>query len=603
MSLPAAPDTMTGRRRLAALAMVAVAACAVGIAARESGALAPLEREALKARFDLRGTEEVDGMLVVGVDAKTFTDVDHNWPFPRSLHAQVVRELHKKGARAIVYDVQFTEPTAPKQDLALYNALGDAGGAVLATSESDGHGHTRVLGGDANLRAIHSRAAASDLRNDTSGAIASFPREVGGLESIAVATTERLAHRTPDPAGFRDGRAWIDYRGPPGTIPTVPFSDVMGGKVPDSMLRGKLVVVGATAPTLRDVHSTPVGGEQLMAGAEVQANAIWTALHGLPLRSAPPWVDLLILVALAILPPLVRWRLPLGVVGALTVVAGAAFLVAAQLAFEAGTIVDVAAPLLALIAGAFGAIAWSEFAERRVRYRVSRDNELLEQRVRERTADLADAEREIAHRLGVAVEWRDAETGVHIERMGRLCERLAREVGLGIVEADLLRHASALHDVGKVGIPDEILLKPAKLDPAEWTKMKTHTTIGASILSGSKSALVQMAEQIARSHHEKWDGSGYPEGLEGDQIPLAARICAVCDVFDALLSPRPYKDAWPLHEVIRELGSLRGTHLDPALVDAFLPLAADVYEECFAPHVAPQHVAPHAAPAHADAAA
>ena len=150
----------------------------------------------------------------------------------------------------------------------------------------------------------------------------------------------------------------------------------------------------------------------------------------------------------------------------------------------------------------------------------------------------------------MAVEWRDAETGVHIERMGRLCERLAREVGLSVVEAELLRHASALHDVGKVGIPDVILLKPGKLDPAEWAQMQTHTTIGASILSGSKSALVQMAEQIARSHHERWDGSGYPDGLQGEEIPLAARICAVCDVFDALLSPRPYKDAWPLADVI-----------------------------------------------------
>ena len=318
-----------------------------------------------------------------------------------------------------------------------------------------------------------------------------------------------------------------------------------------------------------------------MAGAEVQANAIWTALDGLPLRSAAPSVDLLILVAAGHAGPAGPLAAPAGRVGGVTVLAGAALPGGAQLAFESGTILDVAAPLVALVFGAFGAIAWSEFAERRVRYRVSRDNELLEQRVRERTADLADAEREIAHRLGVAVEWRDAETGVHIERMGRLCERLAREVGMSIVEADLLRHASALHDVGKVGIPDEILLKPGKLDPAEWAKMKTHTTIGASILSGSKSALVQMAEQIARSHHERWDGSGYPDGLKGDEIPLAARICAVCDVFDALLSPRPYKDAWPLREVIRELASLRGTHLDPALVDAFLPLAADLHAECF----------------------
>jgi len=571
---------MTGRRRLAALGAVALAAIAVGVVARESGALAPLEREALKARFDVRGSEAVNGLLIVGIDAKTFGDLNQRWPFARSLHGRLVRRLHAAGARTIIYDVQFTEPTRPRQDLALFDALGDAGGAVLATSESD-HGQTRVLGGDDNLRTINSRAAASDLRNDTSGAIASFPREVAGLESIAVAATERITGHTPDPNGFRDGKAWIDYRGPPGTIPTVSFSDVYYGRVPAEKIRGRTVIVGGTAPTLRDVHSTPVGGEQLMAGAEVQANAIWTALDGLPLRSAAPLYNLLILMAMAMLAPLARWRLPLGAVGVVTVLAGAAFLAGAQLAFEAGTILDVAAPLVALVAGFFGAIAWSELAERRVRTRVTRDNELLEQRVRERTADLADAEREIAHRLGVAVEWRDAETGVHIERMGRLCERLAREVGMSVVEAELLRHASALHDVGKVGIPDEILLKPARLDPAEWAKMKTHTTIGASILSGSKSALVQMAEEIARSHHERWDGSGYPAGLKGDEIPLPARICAVCDVFDALLSPRPYKNAWPLPEVIRELAAVRGTHLDPVLVDAFLPLASDLHAECF----------------------
>ena len=105
--------------------------------------------------------------------------------------------------------------------------------------------------------------------------------------------------------------------------------------------------------------------------------------------------------------------------------------------------------------------------------------------------------------------------------------------------------------------------------------------IGARILSGGRTPFLGLAEQIALSHHERWDGTGYPEGLKGDEIPLAARICAVCDVFDALLSPRPYKDAWPLHDVIRELGNIRGTHLDPALVDAFLPLASDLYAECF----------------------
>ncbi len=324
--MSAAPETVSGSRRLLALGVVALAAFGIALAARESGALAPLEREALKARFDVRGAEPVKGMLVVGIDAKSFGELQQRWPFPRSLHGQVVRRLHAAGAREIVYDVQFTEQTQPRQDLALFDAIDEAGGAVLATSESRPDGSTNVLGGDDNLRSIGARAAASDLRNDTSGAIASFPRAAGKLDSLAVVTTERLQGHPPDSAGFRDGKAWIDFRGPPGTIPTVSFADVVNERVPADMIRDNIVVVGATAPTLRDVHSTPVGGEELMPGAEVQANAIWTALHGLPLRSAPVGVDLLLLALMAMLAPLTRWRLPLGAVGAVTVVAGAAFL-------------------------------------------------------------------------------------------------------------------------------------------------------------------------------------------------------------------------------------------------------------------------------------
>src|SRR5688500_9880204 len=170
MSSAAAPAPMTGRRRFAALAAVALLACAAGLAARESGALEPLEREALKARFDVRGAEPVEGLLGVGIDAKSFADLRARWPFKRSLHGRMVRRLHAAGAREIVYDVQFTEPTRPREDLALFDAIADAGGAVLATSESNGKGRTNVLGGDENLRSIGARAAASELRNDTSGA-------------------------------------------------------------------------------------------------------------------------------------------------------------------------------------------------------------------------------------------------------------------------------------------------------------------------------------------------------------------------------------------------------------------------------------------------
>ena len=253
---------------------------------------------------------------------------------------------------------------------------------------------------------------------------------------------------------------------------------------------------------------------------------------------------------------------------------GALFLVGAQVAFEGGLIVNVVPPLVALVVGAVGTIAWSQLAESRARRAVSRDNELLEARVRERTSELRQTQVEVLQRLGVAVEWRDAETGLHIERIGRFCERLALEVGMAPADAELLRHASALHDVGKVGIPDQILAKPGPLDPDEWGIMKTHTTIGGDILSGSASELVQLSQTIALTHHEHWDGSGYPPGLSGEQIPLAGRICAICDVFDALLSARPYKHPWPFDTAIAEIERLSGSQFDPGLVEAFLPIAA-----------------------------
>jgi putative two-component system response regulator len=196
--------------------------------------------------------------------------------------------------------------------------------------------------------------------------------------------------------------------------------------------------------------------------------------------------------------------------------------------------------------------------------------------VRERTAELEDTQLEVVRRLARAAEWRDEETGEHVERIGILCERLALAAGWSAADAETLRHASVLHDVGKIGVPDRVLLKPGPLDSEEWAIMKTHAEIGASMLSGSTSPLVQLGEQIARTHHERWDGSGYPNGLRGEEIPIAGRIVAICDVFDALRSRRPYKPAWSLEDAITEISMQRGRHFDPELVDRFLPLAAQL---------------------------
>jgi len=199
---------------------------------------------------------------------------------------------------------------------------------------------------------------------------------------------------------------------------------------------------------------------------------------------------------------------------------------------------------------------------------LARQNALLEERVRERTQALEDAQMEVLERLAAAAELRDDDTGQHTERVGAIAARLATTLGLSDDQVALIRRAAALHDVGKIGIPDSILRKAGRLTPQEHEMMKAHTVLGARILGGGHSAAVQAAERIARHHHEKWDGTGYPDGLAGEQIPIEARIVAVADVLDALSHARPYRPAWSPEQVGTLIRDGRGTHFDPAVVDA-----------------------------------
>lgn len=214
-----------------------------------------------------------------------------------------------------------------------------------------------------------------------------------------------------------------------------------------------------------------------------------------------------------------------------------------------------------------------------------RSNELLkdqsrrlEEKVRERTRDLRETQLEILNRLGRAAEYRDNETGLHIQRIGLYCARLAQALGLDEEQCELLLNASRMHDIGKIGIPDGILLKPGKLEPEEWEIMKTHPGIGAEILSGNGSKLVAAAREIALTHHERWDGSGYPAGLKGEEIPLSGRIVCLCDVFDALTSRRPYKEPWPVEKAEAEIRRGSGAQFDPALVEVFLKTLPELVE-------------------------
>ncbi len=205
-------------------------------------------------------------------------------------------------------------------------------------------------------------------------------------------------------------------------------------------------------------------------------------------------------------------------------------------------------------------------------------NRILDIRVKESTKELKDTRLEIIFRLSRAAEYRDNDTGMHIKRMSHLCQILAVACGCDEETSELIFNASPMHDIGKIGIPDAVLQKPGRLDAAERKIIQTHTTIGAEILSGHDSLLIRMGGLIALTHHEKWDGSGYPQRLSEYRIPLAGRIVAICDVFDALTSRRPYKEPWSSGDALGEIRAMSGAAFDPKLVDCFFKCQADLLE-------------------------
>lgn len=226
--------------------------------------------------------------------------------------------------------------------------------------------------------------------------------------------------------------------------------------------------------------------------------------------------------------------------------------------------------------GVVHAVARDVTAQHEAEHQLATNARTLEVMIAERTRELDEARAETLRQLAIAAEYRDDETYQHTERVGHVAARLALGLGLPAGQVTLLRQAAPLHDVGKLAIPDAILLKPGKLTEEEFEVMKTHAELGARLLSSGSSPVLQMAATIAATHHERWDGTGYPKGLVGERIPLVGRIVAVADVFDALIHDRPYKPAWPVERAIAEIGRCAGSQFDPRVVSAFLALREEL---------------------------
>ncbi len=205
-----------------------------------------------------------------------------------------------------------------------------------------------------------------------------------------------------------------------------------------------------------------------------------------------------------------------------------------------------------------------------------RQNEILEQKVAERTAELKESQTEILRRLAKAGEFRDNDTGNHVTRVSHSCRALARAAGINAHLTEMIYMASPLHDIGKIGVPDHILLKKGRLSDEEQVIMRQHVEFGVEMLGNHSAPVLQVACSIAQHHHEKWDGTGYPNALAGDAIPVEARIVAICDVFDALTSVRPYKVAWTVEAAIGFLNENAGSHFDPNLVNLFVKIRPEI---------------------------
>jgi adenylate cyclase len=367
---------VTGRTYAAILAAVAVFSAGIALLFYATDVMHDTELSSVDSRFEIRGDEDPrDDIVLVLIDDTTLSTIPVRFPYPRSFHARVIDTINRDGPKAIAYDVEFRQPTKPKEDLALIDALARVGPnkVVLADSAPDPEGNSGALGGSGETGFLDESLAVAgnaQIGEDSDGVRRRVPYEVGKLKMFPIVTAELASGQEITESDMGGPTAWIDYAGGPGTYPSLPFSQVMAGKVDPGFFKDKIVVVGASDPVLKDIAQTPMDNNAFMSGSEINANAIATALDGFDLRSTPLAIDLFLILLMGIIAPLASYFLsPLRAL-ALGLLAGAIYLVAAQLLFDAGRIIPVVYPLLALGLSLVGSLVVYYVREAFIRRRV-----------------------------------------------------------------------------------------------------------------------------------------------------------------------------------------------------------------------------------------
>lgn len=611
------------------------------------GAFHGLNRSLADFSFRLRGPHAPDRtILLVAIDDRVLDKLGR-WPIPRRHYARFLEATAE--ARAVGLDVIMVEPT--EDDELLGKAIERHGRVVLPASvgkdlalepvpaplsrarrghvqvEPDTDGLVRRVFRTMTVGGAELRSFSAVLFETASGRPASASKLTPG----DIQASANILRRDP---------MEVDFYGPPGTFDAISFGDVLDGVYPPSFFKGKILLVGVTTPGLEDRMMIPFTDERTtMPGVEVHAHILNNLLDGTAIKpagravvwpaaflggvfffafvrrrtetaSALAWASALAGTALAVFLLFVRVRLwiPPGlVVASIT----AAFVSAYAFRLdEAVRRLDAKTRTLqARLGGAEqvpvsplkgGGLA-GHLSARGVNAKIGRllaveqaYEQTLEDTVCRRTEELAGAlvtinemSNEMIHRLTRAVESKEVGTGEHVTRIGLYAQRIARYLKLPGEYVEWLSFASPMHDLGKIGIPDGILLKDGALSAEEFAVMKEHTRIGERILAQSAHPKIQMSAAIALHHHEKWNGTGYPQGLRGQDIPLEARIVAVCDQYDSLRSARPYKAPYDHGTAVRVIlqgdGRTRPEHFDPDVLRAFIDLAP-VFKEIFDSH-------------------